>query len=70
MVVVMYTDNVYDLDMDIYSPCALGATINDNTINQLKCSVIAGAANNQLMDEKYMVKYYFKRDCLCSRLLN
>lgn len=42
---------IYDLDMDIYAPCALGATINDDTIDQLKCAVIAGAANNQLKDE-------------------
>ncbi len=42
---------IYDLDVDIYSPCALGATINDNTINLLKCEIIAGAANNQLQDE-------------------
>ena len=40
------------LDMDIYSPCALGATVNDDTLTKLKCSVIAGAANNQLADEK------------------
>lgn len=39
---------IYGLDVDIYSPCALGATINDHTIDQLKCSIIAGAANNQL----------------------
>ena len=44
-------DAIYDLDMDIYAPCALGATINDATIERLKCSVIAGAANNQLHDE-------------------
>ncbi|MBT1703572.1 Glu/Leu/Phe/Val dehydrogenase dimerization domain-containing protein [Chryseosolibacter indicus] len=44
-------DEIYDLDVDIYAPCALGATINDNTISRLKCSVIAGAANNQLKDE-------------------
>ncbi|MEB2784579.1 Glu/Leu/Phe/Val dehydrogenase dimerization domain-containing protein [Algoriphagus persicinus] len=42
---------LYDLEMDIYSPCALGATINDQTIDRLKCAVIAGAANNQLQDE-------------------
>jgi len=42
---------IYDLDMDIYAPCALGATINDQTIDRLKCKVIAGAANNQLQDE-------------------
>lgn len=43
---------IYDIDMDIYAPCALGATINDDTINRLKCRVIAGAANNQLKDEE------------------
>jgi leucine dehydrogenase len=44
-------DEIYDLDVDIYSPCALGATINDDTLGRLKCQVIAGAANNQLKDE-------------------
>jgi leucine dehydrogenase len=44
-------EDIYDLDMDIYAPCALGATLNDNTIPRLKCRVIAGAANNQLKDE-------------------
>lgn len=44
-------DNIYDLDMDIYAPCALGATVNDDTIGRLKAEVIAGAANNQLADE-------------------
>ena len=38
--------------MDIYAPCALGATINDDTIDRLKCAIIAGAANNQLEDEE------------------
>ena len=42
---------IYDLPMDIYAPCALGATINDQTIDRLKCAVIAGGANNQLKDE-------------------
>ncbi len=42
---------IYDLPMDIYAPCALGATINDQTIDRLKCKVIAGGANNQLKDE-------------------
>ena len=44
-------DEVIGLDVDIYSPCALGATVNDETLPLLKCSVIAGAANNQLADE-------------------
>ncbi|MFN3839557.1 MAG: Glu/Leu/Phe/Val dehydrogenase dimerization domain-containing protein [Cyclobacteriaceae bacterium] len=42
---------IYDLDVDVYAPCALGATLDDSTIPKLKCSIIAGAANNQLKDE-------------------
>src|SRR5690554_5362906 len=45
-------NNIYAEKMDIYSPCALGATINDQTIAQFNTKVIAGAANNQLADEK------------------
>lgn len=45
-------DDMYDLDIDVFAPCALGAVLNTNTIERLKCSVIAGAANNQLEDEK------------------
>jgi leucine dehydrogenase len=42
---------IFDLDMDIYAPCALGATVNTESIGKLKAKVIAGAANNQLADE-------------------
>ncbi len=45
-------DSIFDLDMDIYAPCALGATVNPDTISRLRCDIIAGAANNQLADEK------------------
>lgn len=49
----IYTGNsLYAEDMDIYAPCALGATVNDNTIHQIKAKIIAGAANNQLADEQ------------------
>lgn len=44
-------DEIYDLDVDVYAPCALGATVNDQTLKRLKCSIIAGAANNQLQNE-------------------
>ncbi|WP_349407722.1 branched-chain amino acid dehydrogenase [Pseudalkalibacillus sp. SCS-8] len=47
------TEEIYSVDCDIYAPCALGATINDETIPQLKAKVIAGAANNQLKDTKH-----------------
>jgi leucine dehydrogenase len=43
--------NIYAEKMDIYAPCALGATINDSTVNTIQAKVIAGAANNQLADE-------------------
>jgi len=42
---------IFEIDADIYAPCALGATINSETIKKLKCGIIAGSANNQLEDE-------------------
>ena len=44
--------DLYSADVDIYAPCTLGATINDETIGRLKARVIAGAANNQLANEQ------------------
>ncbi len=41
-------DDIYDVPADVYSPCALGGTINENTLPRLKAKVICGAANNQL----------------------
>ncbi|MEM0514347.1 Glu/Leu/Phe/Val dehydrogenase [Pseudoalteromonas sp. YIC-827] len=46
-------DEIYDLDVDVYAPCALGATVNDNTIARLKASIIAGCANNQLAESRH-----------------
>ena len=54
-------NDVYDLETDIYSPCALGAILNDNTLSRLKCSIIAGAANNQLTDEEVHGKMVMER---------
>ncbi len=48
---VVDNKTIFDLDIDIYAPCALGATVNTESINKMKCPVIAGAANNQLADE-------------------
>ncbi len=48
---VVSGDKIFDLEMDIYAPCALGATVNDESISKMKCPIIAGAANNQLADE-------------------
>ncbi|MFO8146722.1 MAG: Leu/Phe/Val dehydrogenase [Bacteroidota bacterium] len=48
----IYVGDIYSADVDIYAPCALGASVNDETINRIKASIIAGAANNQLADER------------------
>ena len=45
-------DEIYGTECDILSPCALGATINHLTLPQLKCRAVAGAANNQLLDDE------------------
>lgn len=50
---VVAIDEIYSADVDVYSPCALGATINDQTIDQFKCKIIAGAANNQLAEDRH-----------------
>ena len=44
-------NDIYSEPMDIYAPCALGATINDDTIYRIQADIIAGAANNQLAEE-------------------
>lgn len=46
-------NDIYSVDCDIFSPCALGAVINDETIPLLKAKVIAGSANNQLQEERH-----------------
>ena len=48
---VVKPDDIYGIDCDIFAPCALGGVINPETIPQLKCKVIAGGANNQLLSE-------------------
>ncbi len=46
-------DKIYDQAADIYAPCALGATINDDTLKRLKVAIVAGGANNQLAEERH-----------------
>jgi leucine dehydrogenase len=47
-VAVAPVDQIHALDCDIFSPCALGATLNQETIPQIKASMVVGSANNQL----------------------
>jgi len=49
---VVDTNNIYGLDVEIFSPCALGGIINDDTIPYFKCDIIAGGANNVLDSEE------------------
>lgn len=45
---VVGVDAIYDVAADIYAPCALGATLNPNTLSRLSAKIVAGGANNQL----------------------
>jgi leucine dehydrogenase len=49
---VVDPDSIYGLDVDIFSPCALGGVVNDDTMDHFKCDIIAGAANNVLDEEE------------------
>ena len=43
---------IFETPCDVFAPCALGGILNDETIPNLKCRIVAGGANNQLLDEK------------------
>jgi len=61
---IVKPDDIYKQDVDVFAPCALGAIIDDKTIAQLKCSIVAGAANNPLLDEKQHADELKKRGIL------
>ncbi len=46
-------EEIIGLDVDVFAPCALGAVINDQSIERLQARVVAGAANNQLAEERH-----------------
>jgi len=49
---VVPPEKIHTLDVDVYSPCAMGAVLNEHTIPELGCKIICGSANNQLATEK------------------
>jgi len=49
----VHPSEIFSVRADIFAPCALGGVINDETIPELKAQIIAGAANNQLLDERH-----------------
>ena len=44
---------IYDVECEVFAPCALGAIINDGTVRRLHCQVVAGGANNQLEEDRH-----------------
>lgn len=62
---VVSTDEIYDLECNIYAPCAVGQTVNPQTIKRLKCDIIAGAANNQLLDSSLYAPILEKNILYC-----
>src|SRR5699024_2440552 len=46
-------DEIHKVECDVFSPCAMGAIINDFTIEELNCKIVAGSANNQLAEDKH-----------------
>ncbi|MFQ6371708.1 Leu/Phe/Val dehydrogenase [Shewanella sp. YIC-542] len=51
--VTVAPQDIYRQEVDIYAPCALGATLNDTTLPLLKASIVAGCANNQLAEARH-----------------
>ncbi len=57
-------DDIYGLNLDIFSPCALGGIINDDTIDLFDCDIIAGGANNVLDEEDKHGQMLVDRDII------
>ena len=63
-ITVVEPDEIYDVQCDIFSPAALGGSVNETTIDRLKAKIVAGAANNQLKDELRHAQGLKERDIL------
>lgn len=50
---VVEPEDIYDVECDVFSPNALGAVINDDTLSRLRTKIIGGAANNQLAESRH-----------------
>ena len=46
-------DAILSAECDVLAPCALGGVLNDDTIPRLACQIVAGAANNQLLEDRH-----------------
>jgi len=61
---VVENESIYDVDCDVFAPCAVGEIINDQTIDRLKCSIVAGGANNQLQNEVKHAEILYRKGIL------
>lgn len=55
---IVNPEEIYDVDAHIFAPCALGAVLNDQTIPRMRFKIIAGAANNQLEEDRHGVELH------------
>ena len=50
---IVQAQDVYTYPCDVFAPCAMGSVIDDDTVHGLQCSIVAGCANNQLVDARH-----------------
>jgi leucine dehydrogenase len=58
-------DDIVEVECDVFAPCALGAVINDESIDRLRCRIIAGAANNQLAEDRHGAELHRRGILFC-----
>ena len=63
-ITVVSPEEIYDSNYNVISPCALGGTININSLEKINCEIIAGAANNQLEDDELVPDILQKKNIL------
>ena len=68
---VVEAKDIFGIECDVFSPCALGGVINKKTIDSLKCKIICGAANNQIYDDNLLntltnKNIFFMPDWICN----
>ena len=64
MVEVIDHEKIHAFEVDVFAPCALGGGLNDKTIPEVRAKIVAGGANNQLLDEARHVKALKQRSIL------
>lgn len=50
---IVEPDAIYDVEADVFAPCAMGAVVNDATVDRFRTTIIAGSANNVLEDDTH-----------------